>query len=380
MNAPKVTKETQPSDIDTLANELEGFLKKAGLKFERSRVVEDLKKRAAAEHGMDVAQWESYWASQGQPAVVEPEEELPEVEPDEPGEDRREAAKKRLRGLTIDPEYFYMTPENIAIGRTWIALRKDANVVMNMLTVGPSGSGKTEGLAKLAREFEMPFYKIDCASITTPDKWSGHKEVVTTDKGPETQYVMSEHLKWLGAIECEPGLLVYDEINRLHPSLLNTLIPILDGSQRVWVPDLGVYATVHPDTMIAATANLGVGYSGTYGMDIALHDRFGVILEQTFPPQDEEVKILQKRTGIDKARAAKLVTVANQCRNKANASELSKFVSTRALIDWSRWTTTGMSMTEAAEATWVKKFSEDGGAKSERAVVRMILTGVLAGK
>jgi MoxR-like ATPase len=269
-----------------------------------------------------------------------------------------------------------MSPENLAIGRTWMALRKNAGVVMNMLTVGPSGCGKTEGLKRLAQDAGIPFYKVDCASITTPDKWVGHKEV--NEQG--TYYVLSEHLRWLSGDGFEPGLLVYDEINRLHPSLLNILIPVLDGSQSIWVPDLGTYVKVHPDTVIAATANIGTSFSGTYGLDAALHDRFGVLMEQSFPPEDEEIKILVRRTGIEEAKAKTLVGIANTARVKAGAGELSKPVSTRALIDTSFWVTTGMSITEACEATFVKKYSEEGKGSSERMMVRVILQGMAGGK
>lgn len=370
----EITKTTTPADIEKYVDHLIDVMSKSNIAHNRTELVEQMTERAAATHGLDVPTWKQSFAP---PA---PAAKKKNAKPAAPV--TRESVKQRLAGAStkVDPDYFWISEENQAIGKTWMALRRDAGVVMNMMAVGPSGCGKTEGLERLAQEFGVPFYKIDCAAVTTPDKWSGHKEVIATEQGPQTQFVKSEHLRWLAAEDCEPGIVVYDEINRLPGPLLNTLIPILDGSQRLWVPDMGIYSHVHPDTMIAATANLGVGYTGTFGLDIALDDRFGVVLEQTFPPVEEEATILVKRTGLDGDRAKKLVAVATSCRAKAHDQSLSRFVSTRALIDWSRWVTTGMSMTQAAEATFVKKFSDDGGAGSERSTVRMILQGVCNGQ
>jgi len=367
----EITVNTTPAEIEAYADELVKVMTQANVTHDRNVLVQQLKERAAGHHGVDVATWEARFAPQPK-TPAKPKKAAPPV--------TREQVAQRIKGAStkVDPNYFWISEQNQAIARTWMALRRDAGVVMNMMAVGPSGCGKTEGLARLAEEFGVPFYKIDCASITTTDKWYGHKEVVASEDGPQTLYVKSEHLRWLAAEDCEPGIVVYDEINRLPGPLLNALIPIFDGSQRIWVPDLGIYSTVHPDTMIAATANLGVGYTGTFGLDIALHDRFGVVLEQTFPPANEEETILVKRTGIDAPRAKQLVQVATQARAKAHDQTLSRYVSTRALIDWARWVTTGMNMTDAAEATFVKKFSDDGGAGSERATIRLIVKGVCA--
>jgi len=277
--------------------------------------------------------------------------------------------------VEIDPNYFWMSDQNKTKGALWMKLRKEMHIVQNMFVVGPSGCGKTEGVKKLAEEFGLPLYKIDCASITTSDRWVGHKELVTVDGNTETRYEKSQHLKWLAAEDCEPGIVLYDEINRLPAVLLNTLIPILDGSQQVWVPDLGIYSQVHPDTMIAATANLGVGYSGTYGMDIALQDRFGTIMETTFPPADEEVRILMRRTGIDDIKARILVDIANQARAKANQQELSKYISTRFLINCAYYVGAGMKIVDAADTTFLKSFSAEGGAGSEQHIVTQLVSG-----
>jgi nitric oxide reductase NorQ protein len=386
-----VHKDMSPADIDAVADEYQEILSKSNLAYSRDRTILDLKKRAAEMNGQTVEEWEAGWrmrATPTPPAAAPTSTKKPRrksvagdpVEPIPPvtEEEKQAAGINRVRGAVtgVDGSYFWLSPENIAIGRTWMSLRQDAGIVMNMLAIGPSGCGKTEGLRRLAEQFDKPFYKVDCAAITTADKWVGHKDIVVTSDGPSTTYTLSEFLRWLSADGFDPGVVLLDEVNRLHPSLLNMLIPVLDGSQAVWVPELGIYVKVHPDTMIAATANIGVGFSGTYALDVALHDRFGVVLEQGFPPRDEEIKILVKRTGIDEPRAKILVDIAAQARQKADAGEINRPVSTRALLDAAVWATTGMTITQACEATFAKKYSEEGKGSSERTMVRLILQGV----
>lgn len=375
----QITKDSTPEEVLQIAEKYFEVLQQTKLAFSKDKVILDMKRRAAEAQTppMSVEDWEQMWAAKNSaPPPPEPKKAAPRKKAEKV--ETVEEIQKKVRGQVtpIDRTYFWMSPENQAKGRTWIALRKQAQVVQHMLVVGPSGCGKTEGLKQLAADNNLPFYKVDCASITTPDKWVGHKEV--NEKG--TFYVLSEHLRWLSGDGFEPGLLVYDEINRLHPTLLNLLIPILDGSQSIWVPDLGIYVKVHPDTIIAATANIGVGFSGTYGLDVALHDRFGAMMEQTFPPQDEESIVLSKKAGIDDATAKTLVNIATQARLKADNGELSKPVSTRALIDAAYWAATGMSITEACEATFVKKYSAEGKGSSERTVIRLIIQGMAGGK
>lgn len=360
----QITKETTPAEIVEMANEYQALLAKSNVPMKVEQTIVDMERRAAEMNGLSVEDWKR---------LFEVTEASTKAAP--------KAAKKKMeRGAVteIDRDYFYVAPNNQAISSTWIKLRHEMNIVMNMLVIGPSGCGKTELIGRLGREFNVPVYKVDCASITTPDKWVGHKELIATDKGQETHYFKSMLLKWLAADEdgIEPGIVLLDEINRLPAGLLNTLIPILDGSQRVWVPDLGIYSEVHKDTMIAATANLGVGYSGTHSMDIALQDRFGTIMEATFPPKDEEIRILMRRTGLDEARATILVNIATQARAKADNGDLSKYVSTRALLDCAYWVGGGMTIVDAADATFIKKFSGEGRAESERAAVSIIVKGM----
>jgi MoxR-like ATPase len=370
--ASPVTASTTREEMEVIITETIGMMKKHRVSYSEERVRRDLLQRRAELGGLaSVEELEASWTPTPDPIeTIERIEDDPEPEIPDPAPVAEKVKRTRTKGVKIDGSYFYEKDTDRAVGDTWLALN-NSGVKMHMLSVGPSGCGKTEGFRLVATRAGVPLYKVDIPAMTTTEKFIGHKEV--NESG--THYVLSEHLKWVGAIDCEPGIVLYDEISRAHPSLLNILLPLLDGSKRVWVPDLGTFIDVHPKTVFAATANIGIGFSGTYAMDTALHDRFGLVMERTFPPAAEEVKVLVNRTGITDADAKILVDIANQIRTKNADGTVSKPVSTRALLDTAALVSAGMSLFDACEYTWVKKYSDDGGPKSERTTVRSILSG-----
>lgn len=303
------------------------------------------------------------------------EEEAPAVEAAPKVDIKKEAktldTKRVVAAVAKEEAYWYEKPEDIRFVRHFFELRTKAMAVGNLLVTGPSGAGKTEGLRRVAMETNRPFYKLDCATITTEDKWVGHKEIDSNG----TRFEMSEHLKWLEAVDYEPGVICYDEVNRVHPSRLNILLPILDGSQALFVPDLGRYVPVHPETIIVATANIGSAFGGTFVMDRALRERFNYTLERDFPPEDEEVKVLTTATGIDEDKAKVIVAMAGQTRKKWEAGDLESPISTRTLKASALLIASGMSVLNAMEYTALPLYKADGGAASERTLVKLILTG-----
>ncbi len=379
MAAPQINKTTTIEEFEALAEATYQTIVQVGLSTaDKSKVRSDLLGRFAQQQGMSVADAEDLLRrNSGATAAAPSASSTPLVAQTPEEEEQKQQALQQLaeamreRATAADGPYFWEKPESVAFIEMFIALRRDAGLVANLLITGPSGTGKTEGIMRAGNRAGIPVYKVDCASVTTADKWLGHKEF----EDGATKYVLSEHLKWVEAKDCEPGIVLYDEITRLHPTLHNTLLPILDGSQSVWVPELGIHIKVHPDTIFIATANIGVNYTGTHKLDGAMAGRFGYRMERDYPPQAEEEIILAKRTGVNATQAKTLVEIANLTRQRMRTGELDDAISTRNLLDCAALVAAGMPIMQATEFTFVTTFSEDGGAASQRTAVRQIITG-----
>ena len=273
-------------------------------------------------------------------------------------------------GKSSDGPYWYESERDMKFLRHFIELRR-AGVVGNLLVSGPSGAGKTQGLRRLALSLGIPFYKMDVGSITTEDKWVGQKTIDTTG----THFIMSDHLRWLEAKECEPGMLLYDEINRAHPAKANILIPVLDHSQSIHIPDMGKYIDVNPSTIVVATANIGSGFGGTYTMDRAFRERFNFTLERTWPPLTEEIKVIVSATGCEDDKARLMCEIAADSRVKCETGDIEQPISTRTLVAVGFLVASGMSVAEAFEYTVLPMYRNEGGSASERSLVKLMLTG-----
>lgn len=246
-----------------------------------------------------------------------------------------------------------------------------------LLILGPAGSGKTEGVPHAIERInnqhgtDIRLLKMDCPTVTDPQKWFGRREV----DGKGTRYEKSDLIL---AIE-RGDVILLDEISRLHPQIHNGIMPFLDGSNSVHLSDLNVTIERHPQTVFLATANMGVQYGGTYRMDWAMRERFPFTIERGWPPRDIEIDILVSHTGCDRDGAEQLVTIAAKTRAMFEGGDLRSQISTRTLVSAAWMVASGMSEREALEVTAVPLFDPDAnglaGTESERQKVRSILQG-----
>lgn len=366
-----LSKDMNRAEFEALVDKTFKASQETGLPQKREDLAKDLLRRLAERNGLTIEEQEKALDAASAPAA-------PAAPPKPPAKRKEdmETAAKSMRELIAKGVYFYESAEEMALVDTIIALNQKAGMNANLLITGPSGCGKTEGAERGFQRLGLPFTRIDCPSVTSDDKWIGHKEFVP-DKG--TVYVLSDFLRALEAKEVPAGGILLDEINRLHPTRLNIVFPLLAGTRSIWVPELGITIEKHPDVVIMATANIGTGFTGTHRMDDALVGRFGFRLEKTWPEPAQEVKILTNRTGVDEPLAKQLVSIATETRNKSKVDDLPFPVSTRDLINTSALVAAGMPIMQSAEWTFIK-FYEEGGAGSHRAMVRQIVQGKTAGK
>lgn len=273
------------------------------------------------------------------------------------------------RGVFVPPvnDTYHVTSD---ISGLFDRVEKSSEVkTQKVLLTGPHGSGKTELAMQFAAKFKRPMLIMDCANLKEPRDWFGYKTIV----GGEVVWHESQFDKVLAA---GGHVVLLDEANRVHPSVMNTLIPILDGRGFTYLEEKGGCITVGPRTVFFSTINEGAGYTGTTSMDQAMRGRLGQrIVEVTYLPKDREVSVLVKRTGIDNRTASSLVDIANQIRKKATGlgSTFSDGFSTRQLIAVAEDFVLGG--VPSLTFTMSNLFSAEGGTNSERATVLQLIQG-----
>ncbi len=237
-----------------------------------------------------------------------------------------------------------------------------------VLMKGPHGSGKTEMAMQFAARYGYPMLIMDCANLREPRDWFGYKTI-------ENGEVVWHESQFDKIVSLGGHVILLDEINRVHPNVLNTLLPILDGRGFTYLEEKGDNITVGSKTVFFATMNEGSEYTGTNSTDAAMKDRWGRIVEVSYLPADKEVDILVARTGINSKDASNLVDIANQIRMKSVgiSSSFSFSFSTRQLIACAEdFVIDGV---ESLTYTMINLFSSDGGANSERAAVLQLIEG-----
>jgi midasin (ATPase involved in ribosome maturation) len=237
-----------------------------------------------------------------------------------------------------------------------------------VLMKGPHGSGKTEMAMQFAARYGYPMLIMDCANLREPRDWFGYKTI-------ENGEVVWHESQFDKIVSLGGHVILLDEINRVHPNVLNTLLPLLDGRGFTYLEEKGDNITVGSKTVFFSTMNEGSEYTGTNSTDAAMKDRWGRIVEVSYLPADKEVDILVARTGINSKDASNLVDIANQIRMKSVgiSSSFSFSFSTRQLIACAEdFVIDGV---ESLTYTMINLFSSDGGANSERAAVLQLIEG-----
>lgn len=261
---------------------------------------------------------------------------------------------------------YFIKPENEELFKRLDKLSTKST--QKVLLQGPHGAGKTEMAMQYAAIFKKPILIMDCANLKEPRDWFGYK---TIENG-EVRWHVSQFDK---ALSRGNHVILLDEINRVHPAVLNTLIPLLDGRGFTYLEEKGECIRVGQKTVIFASMNEGAGYTGTNATDLALRDRFSRIVEVSYLDKEKEVELLCRRTEIDKKNAEKLVDIARQIRSKAAGldSSFSMGFSTRQLIAVAEDFCLGG--VESLTFTMSNLFTNDGGTSSERAAVMQLIQG-----
>lgn len=275
---------------------------------------------------------------------------------------------------TLDP-HFVVSDLQKAFMRAVAHLRKSRPV--NVGLKGPTGCGKTAMGEWFAAMTKSKLFVLDMPTIREAKDLFGYKEIVIHE-GHQT--IGWHKAAFVEAVSTENAVIVVDEANRIHPSVANGFMPLLDYRRRVFLDDMGEHIQVAPGVVFFLTANIGVEYTGTWKWDAALENRIEFQLEVDYLAPDVEAAVIHNKVGIDKAVAKKLAEVAQVVRQRAKdeTDQLGSSISTRQNLAVAELVKQGLSPLDAYEFTVLPTFSEDGGSSSDRANLMTILQGKLA--
>lgn len=242
---------------------------------------------------------------------------------------------------------------------------------VNIRLVGPAGCGKTSFAMHYAAVHKRPALIMDCANVREPRDWFGYRTI-----DPATREIVWHESLFIKMIETAGAVIVLDELNRVSPLVVNTLIPLLDHRRSTYLEEAN--RTIHCAAGVTfwAAINEGNQFTGTTALDEAVSDRFGMVVECNFLSENDEAKVLTLRSGLDLDTCKKLVEVATQVRAKCDqhgVDTFSKPISTRMLVEAAK----GLRLagTSTIHYTLLNHYSSFGGSSSERQSLAKLFIG-----
>jgi MoxR-like ATPase len=288
---------------------------------------------------------------------------------------KKPAAKTTTDGIENHGVYipevndnYYILPEVESLFRRIELLSRRSGHSQKCLLTGPHGAGKTEMAMEFAARMKRPLLIMDCSNLREPRDWFGYRQI---NRGKIVWHVSS----FDKSVSAGGHVILLDEMNRVHPAVMNTLMPLLDGRGFTYLEEKGEVVRVGKETVFFASMNEGAGYTGTLATDLAVRDRFPRVVEVKYLVKTKEIELLMARTGINQEDATKLVDIAHAIRSKSVGvgSTFSGGFSTRQLIAVAEdFTVDGP---DSLDFTLTNLFSSEGGTNSERAAALQLVQG-----
>lgn len=247
---------------------------------------------------------------------------------------------------------YYISPEvRMTFSAASRLMTRRPERAVKIMMVGESGNGKTTLPRLLAQRLGMTFMRMDCGKIRDSEEWFGYREA----KEGSTVFIRS---RFMDAITKGNLVVVLDEFNRLEPWLHNTLFPLLDEDGKTVVHDEEF--VIGKNVLVVGTINNGAEYTGTFQLDKALLNRFEFMVEVSSIPHQEEVRVLQNRTGVARVEAERIVKMANALR------QLDITCPTRSTLNIAAFVVGGLTVRQAFETAVTLRLPPDANGSTLR--------------
>jgi nitric oxide reductase NorQ protein len=228
---------------------------------------------------------------------------------------------------------------------------------------GPTGCGKTRFVEHMAWRLRRPLVTVACHDDLSASDLVGRYLVRASDTvwldGPLTRAVR------LGAI-C-----YLDEIVEARQDTVVVIHPLTDDRRLLPIDKTGELVHAAPGFQLVISYN--PGYQNVLkDLKPSTRQRF-VALEFDFPPPDLETQIVAHEGQVERAMAARLVTLAGRLRPLRDRG-LSEAPSTRLVVAAARLIASGLAPVEACRVALTAPLTDD---PELRAAVQDVIAAVL---
>ncbi len=218
---------------------------------------------------------------------------------------------------------------------------------------GPTGCGKSRFVEHMAWRLQRPLITVACNEDMTASDLVGRylldRDGTRWQDGPLT-------------LAARLGAICYlDEIVEARKDTTVVIHPLTDYRRALPLDKKGELVSAHPDFQLVISFNPGY-QSLMKDLKQSTKQRFAA-LEFDYADAATECAIVARETGIDEARAARLVDVAHRAR-ALKGHGLEEGISTRLLVYAAKLMARGVAPADACRMAMVRPITDDGDLRS----------------
>jgi MoxR-like ATPase len=242
-----------------------------------------------------------------------------------------------------------------ALHQTLIAL--STTLPHNTWLGGERGTGKTEFVTQIAARLKRKLFRINFDEGLERSEFIGSNTIengnVVWKAGTLTQ-----------AIQYAGSIILLDEVGFARAQNISPLHAVTERSvhRALVIAETGERIPVSTGVVFFAADNsTGHGdesgnFAGVREQNSAFLDRFSFTIRFNYLPQESEIKLISKRTGLNEDATRSLVAFAHIARTKARLGLLTQPPSLRQLFAWAAAIKGGLPVSTAFNNAIVNKF------------------------
>jgi nitric oxide reductase NorQ protein len=217
-----------------------------------------------------------------------------------------------------------------------------------LLLKGPTGCGKTRFVRHMAAVLDRALFTVSChdelSAADLVGRYLLHGAETVWQDGPLTRAVR------------EGAICYLDEIVEARKDTTVILHPLTDDRRELPIEKTGEVLKAPPGFMLVVSYN--PGYQHVFkNLKPSTRQRF-VALAFDHPDAELEVRIVVQESGLDEARARRLVDLGRRLREVAG-HDLEEVASTRLLVHAAQLMTDRLSAIDACRVALVEALSDD---------------------